>query len=317
MGFATNTTSFVNTPLEKLIADLILGSQTLDKGVAQMLQGYRKEVSLNRFYVTGDNITAPPVSGKFGEAPNDSFNKDERLIEMSPLYWENEYNARLQNVDHKFLWTTGPDGMIVPSNELQSAIQAGVIANFNNELDRVIWRGDKAGATGTALDLVDGFEVQLNADPDVIAVAPATITAANVIAEFEKYIQAAAANNEAILELSTPSFVVPNLVLALYREAARALPNKGTDITDEIMNKYGGYSIIGVNGMSPNTILFGNVGGGDMANLKVAVWADSDRTNVEMARTGPLDDTFGVKVNTEIGCNYVYGKEIVYSKTVV
>lgn len=313
MGWTTNDTTFVSTPLEKLIADLILGSQTLDKGVAQLLPGFRKEISLNRFYVTGDNITAPPATGKYTVA-NDSFNKDQKQIVMAAMAWYNEYIARDQNVDWQFLWTTGADGMLVPSNELVSAITPAVIANFNNELDRILWRGNTAGATSTALDLIDGWEKLLTADATVIPVAPAVITAANVIAEFEKYIQAAAANNEAILELGNPSFVVPNLVLALYREAARALPNKGTDITEAVMNQYGGYPIIGVNGMSANTILFGNVGGGDQSNLKVGVWMDSDRTNVEMARTAPLDETFGVKVNTEIGVNYVYGKEIVYSK---
>lgn len=320
----TNTTSFVNTPLEKLIADLILGSQTLDKGVAQLLQGYRKEISLNRFYVDGDNITIPPADGKFGNAPNGSFHKDERLIELGELYWENEYNVRDYNIDHEFLWTTGPTGMMEPSNILQEAIRGGATSNFNNQLDRVLWRE----AIGSPLAPLGGWDAQFVADDAIMGVAPVVITAANVIATFETYIQKVASDknwvegqvgpntggNPAVLEMSNPSFVVPNRVLALYREAARALPNKGTDITDEIMNQYGGYKIIGVNGMLPDTVLFGNVGGGEDTNLKVGVWADSDRTNVEMARTGPLDETFGVKIASDVGAGYVYGQELAYTK---
>ena len=320
----TNVTSFVNTPIEKLIADLILGSQTLDKGVAQLLQGYRKEISLQRFYVDGDNITVPPVSGKFGENPNGSFHKDERLIELGELWWENEYNARSYNIDHEFLWTTGATGMMEPSATLQSAIKAGVIANFNNQLDRILWRE----AIASPIAPLGGWDAQFTADYAVMDVAPVALTAANVVETFETYIQRMAAEknwvegqgtqntggNPAVLEMSNPSFVVPNRVLALYRESARALPNKGSEITAEIENTYGGFPIIGVNGMLPDTILFGNVGGGDQANLKVGVWADSDRTNVEMARTAPLDETFGVKVCTDIGVGYVYGQELVYTK---
>lgn len=310
----TNTTTFLNTPIEKLFGDLVLGSQTLDKGVAQMLQGYKKEISLNRFFIEGDNITAPPVSGKFGETPNGSFSKDEKSIVQGKMHWENEFLVTDYDIDQKFLWASGPSALPSPSNVLMDAVRPAVIANFSNELDRIIWRGDTAGATGGGLDLIDGFEKLLTADATVIKVAPTVITAANVIAEFEKYIQAAASGNDAILEMSQPSFVVPNLILSLYREAARALPNKGTDITQAIMDNYGGYKIIGVNGMSTNTILFGNVGGGDASNLKVGAWMDSDRFNVEVARTGPLDKTFGVQVDIELGVNYVYGKELVYSK---
>ena len=313
MGFATHETTFVNTPVEKLIGDLILGCTTLDQGVGQMLQGYRKEISLNRFYTTGDNITAPPVTGKY-TVPNDSFNKDERELFLDPIAWYNEYNAREFNVDHKFLWTRGKDGMIEPSAALQSAVQPSVIENFNNTLDRMLWQGDKAGATGGSLDLIDGWEKLFNADATIIPVAPVVITAANVMATFELYIQAAAANNPAILEKSNPAFIVPIAVKYIYAEALRALPNKGVDVDQAGYSRYGGYDIIGVNGMSADTVLFGNVGGGDVANLKVGVWSSADRTSVETGRTAPQDETFFVKVNTEIGVSYVWGKELVYSK---
>jgi len=214
--------------------------------------------------------------------------------------------------------------MVEPSSTLQEAIRNGVTSNFNNQLDRILWREPVASPIAP----LGGWDAQFAADYAVMDIAPVAITAANVIETFETYIQrmASAKNyvegqatqntggNPAVLEMSNPSFVVPNQVLALYREAARALPNKGTDITGEIANQYGGFAIIGVNGMLADTILFGNVGGGEDANLKVGVWADSDRTNIEMARTGPLDDTFGVKVATDIGVGYVYGQELAYTK---
>ena len=301
----TRSTVHVSIPLEKLILDLILGSQTLDKNVAQLLPSSQKQVTLNRFFTEGDNITgrvAKPVT------PNDSSTKDEKQIVMGEMMWYNEYDPKEFNLDWEFLWATGASGLQEPSSVLINAIMPSVTENFNATLEKMLWQGDTTAGTDP-LQIFDGWEKLFLNDATVIDVTPAgAITAANVISIFEAMLAAAPAN---LRELGSPSFIVPNEVKYLYQEAARALDYKGTNITDAIQDMFCGYPIISVGGRSASNCSFLNASGGDDSELKAAVWADADRFNVEMARTGPLDDTFGVKIAATVGVNHVYGKQIV------
>lgn len=301
----TRSSVHVSVPLERLIVDLILGSETLDKNVAQLLPSSQKQVTLNRFYTEGDNITGRVPKPT---TPNDASTKDERQIVMGELMWYNEYDPKEFNLDWEFLWATGPSGMQEPSQALIDAIMPSVTANFNKTLERMLWQGDITAGTDP-LQIFDGWEKLFAADATVIDVTPAgPITAANVISIFEAMLAAAPAN---LRELGNPSFVVPHEVKYLYQEAARALDFKGTNITQAVDDLFGGYPIVSVGGRSASNCSFLNIGGGDSSELKVGVWADADRFNVEMARTGPLDDTFGIKVAATVGVNHVYGKQIV------
>ena len=50
---------------------------------------------------------------------------------------------------------------------------------------------------------------------------------------------------------------------------------------------------------------------GDDSELKVAVWMDSDRFTVEIARLQANSDLFFIKISATVGVNTVYGKQIV------
>jgi len=300
----TRSSVHVSVPVERLIRDLVLGSDTLDKGVAQLLPSLQKQVTLNRFYTTGDNITArtpkPTIT-------NDASTKDEKQIVMADIQWYNEYDPKEFNLDWEYLWATGASGLQEPSQILVDAIMPSVTENFNNTLEKILWQGDTGGAGSLAL--FDGWEKNFAADATVIDVTPqGAITAANVIGIFESMLAAAPAE---LRETSNPSLIVPHAVKYLYQEAARALDFKGNNITSAIDDLFGGYKIISVGGRSPSNISFLNAATGDDSELKVAVWADADRFTVEMARTAPLDDVFGIKVAASIGVGEVYGKQIV------
>ena len=304
------TTTFVNTPVEKLFQDLVIGCDLIDKGASEVLQGFRKEIALNRFFTTGDNITVPPADGKWDTVTkNNSSTKDEKAMVLTEIYWANEFNTRDFNVDHKFLWSQGPDGMMVPSNTLMAAITPSVIENFNNELDRLFWSN-----AGAKLDT--GLIALLDADATVIDTAlPAVpIDAADVIERFEEMLTLAATTNPAITVLGSPAFLVPYDVAAFYQEASRALPNKGMEITAGELPPFGGYTVIAQGGMTDGSAIFIQAGGGEGSNIKTGFWQENNRNTLEVARTGPLDDTFGLKIALSVGIEYIYGKEIVWHK---
>lgn len=59
-------------------------------------------------------------------------------------------------------------------------------AKLVDNLERLTWKGDTDGATGTYLDLCDGLETQLLADADVVGITGASVTTVNVLAELTK-----------------------------------------------------------------------------------------------------------------------------------
>ncbi len=301
----TRASVHVSIPLERLIIDLILGSDTLDKGVAQLITGMQKQVTLNRFFTEGDNITgrvATPVTAA------DASTKDEKQIVMGELMYYDEFDPKEFNLDWEFLWASGGNPNQEPSTALVNAIMPSVTANFNNTLERMLWQGDISAGTDP-LQIFDGWEKLFAADGTVIDVTPAgAITAANVISIFEDMLAAAPAN---LRELGNPSFIVPHEVKYLYQEAARSLDFKGTNIDSAMPDLFGGFPIISVGGRSASNCSFLNAGSGDDSELKVAVWADADRMNVEIARLQANSDLFFIKMAATVGVNSVYGKQIV------
>lgn len=295
------TTSFVNVPIERLFEELILGAESFDKNISQVFEGFQTEVSLNRFQSSGAIEARNPV---FGAGTLGTLTKNEKLILMSEVQMEFQLDPHEFNLDHEFLWNTGPEALQSPSPALTNAIMSVVGKGFNNNLEQLLWNGGVGTITGWAADIA-----AVDAAGDTIAVTPAgVITPTNVISIFEAIIAAATPEMK---ELDSPTIVTTHAVKYAYREAARALDFKGTNIDGSIADVFGGFPIVSTGGVPANNAYMMNASGGDMSELKAAVWANSDRFNVEMARTGPLDDTWGIKISFSVGTGTVYNGQIV------
>ena len=298
----------VSVPVEQLLGDLVLGAKSLDAGLVQMLTANRKQVSLNRFITAGDNLTARQPKISSSATTNDSGTKSERQITMGEVEWYNEFDPMEFNQDWDFLWTQGASVDSVAAQQLINAIMPSAAANYNFTLEKVIWNGD-LGSGDTSLARFDGFIKQFVADSGVIDVTGATPTAANIISELEKIVAACPA---AVQEKGNPTIIMSHTDKYLYREAARGLDVKGTNVDGRIGDQFGGYPIVSTHGLNAGDMVMTNVGSGDDSNLKLATWADADRMNVKTAPTGPLDDTWGVRILAEMGVNHVIGAEVVY-----
>ena len=295
------TTTFVNTPIEKLFEKLILGATSFDKGVAQILEGYQTNVALNRFQATGDIELR---NATFGAGTLGDFQKNEKAITMAEMQLEFEIDPMAFNLDHKFLWGVGPEADQRPSPALEAAVMSVVSKQFNNKLETLLWQGGLTGITGWEADII-AADVAGNT---VTVTAQGAVTPANVIGILEDVLAAAPAS---LRELGNPSIITTPAVKYAYLEAQRALSVKGSDITEAGAAMFGGYPIISTHGMSANNIYFLNAGTGDDSELKAAVWATSDRFNVIMAKQNPLDDTFGVKISFAGGTGSVYNGQTV------
>lgn len=300
------TTTSVGTPVERLFGDLVLGCQTLEKNVAQVMSGHQEDgIVINRLY-SGNQAIVAAVATPSTAADNTT--KDEKLISPAEIMYYDTFNPKNFNVDWKFLWAEGPEVRQRAAQTLLNALLPSVRTSFNYDLEQLLWNGDTTSGSAW-LDPIDGFVKLIDADGTVNSVTPAgAVTASNVIAIFQAVLDACP---DAVIENSAPTIVTNHTIKRLYHNAIAALPNKGTDITDSARNTFMGYPITSVHGVPANRIFMMNTGQDDRAALKVGTWMDGDRFNVLIDRLQANSDLFFIKINMVVGVNHVYGKEIV------
>lgn len=303
MAISISTTN-VGTPIERLFSDLVLGCQTLDKGIAQVLSGNQNKIPLNRLYSGNQAITArvaTPVTAA------DNTTKDEKLITMNEIQYYDTFDPKNFNDDWKFLWAEGPEVRQQAAMNLLNALLPSVRTAFNYDLEVLLWNGNTASGSAW-LSPIDGFVKLIDADGTVNSVTPAgAITSANVIAILQAVLDA---TPDAVLENSAPAIVTNPTVRRLYHEAISALPNKGTDITEAGRNTFMGYPIVTTHAIPANRVFMMNIGGDDRAALKVGTWMESDRFNVLIDRLQANSDLFFIRIDMAVGVNHLFGKEI-------
>lgn len=300
----TFTPTDPSTPIEKLYLDLMFGSQTIEKGLVQVIPGQRNKTLISRFYGAVNKITAAVATPTTAA---DALTKDEKTIQSAEIMFYDEFNPKNFNLDEKFLWSIGPSVTASAATILLAAINDRVTKIFNYDLDNLLWNGD-IGSGDAWLSPIDGIVKLIDADASVISVTPAgAITSANVIAVLEAVV---AAIPEEVKELGSPTIVTTPAVKYAYDEAARALDYKGANIYEAGTYRFGGYPIESISVIPANRIFAYNAGRDDMNEIKMATWADSDRFNVKIDRLQANSDEFFIKVNAELGTNTVYGKQI-------
>ena len=301
----TRTTAFIGTPIPQLISDLVLGAESIEKGIVHAFADKRDKVYLNRFFTANHQLVGrvpTPVTAA------DAMTKDEKTIDPGNLMFYDEFDPRDFEGDWDFLWSQGPSVSAEAATVLWNAIKDTVASSVNSDLEEGIWQGD-TGSGSAWLAEFDGYLKLLDADGTVITVTPqGTITAANIIGILEDVVAACPAE---VQEMASPAMVMSHTDKYLYREAARALDFKGTNIDEKIQDQFGGFPIVSTHGVPAGRIIMGNIGSGDSSNFKASHWMDSDRNNVKIERLQANSDLFFVKVALDFGVNVVYGKEVV------
>jgi hypothetical protein len=292
--------------VERLWKDLFFGSQTMERGLVQVIPGQRNKVQLNRFYAAANKITAAVATPT---TPADALTKDEKTIQAAEIMFYDRFNPKTFNVDDVFLQSIGASVTASAATVLLEAIRDRVTLVFNQDWDNLIWNGDTTSGDAW-LSPIDGIVKLIDADGTVVSVTPAgAVTPANVISILESIV--AAIPNVVRAMGDMVKIVTTYDIAKAYDEAARALDYKGANIYEAGTMRFAGFEIVPINAIPANRIFAFNTGPGDMAEIKCAVWADSDRFNVKIDRLQADSDEFFIKVNAEVGVNHVYGKQIV------
>jgi len=305
----TRSTVHVSVPVAELYRDLMLGTQSIQAGVLQVLPSFRNQVTLNRFYTsTQQLIAATPTPA----AANNASTKDEKQIVMNEVMWYNEFDPKEFNLDWQFLWTMGPSVTAEAAAMLLNAVRPSVTTAFNHDLEVLIWQGDTLSGDAW-LSPIDGLIKTIDADVTVVSATPAGAggvlgTPATVLQAMENVVAACPAE---VQELGAPTIVMSNTDKYLYYQALRDETYKGIDITQAGKDLFAGFPLVSTHAIPAGRIFMMNCGGGDTAEAKMATWADADRFNVKIERLQANSDLFFIKINSEVGVNYVYGKQIV------
>ena len=184
-----------------------------------------------------------------------------------------------------------------------------VAAKVADKTEKNIW----SGATANSGEF-DGFTAKLTADADVIDVAAGTVTAANVIAELGKVVDAipTAVYGQEDLTLYVSSNVARAYIRALGGFAAtigaNGSDNKGTQWYNGGELSFDGINIFVAKGLADNTMI-----AAQKSNLYFGTGLLSDQNEVRVIDTSETLGDMNVRVIMRFtaGVQHVFGGDIV------
>ena len=184
-----------------------------------------------------------------------------------------------------------------------------VAAKVADRTEKNIW----SGATATSGQF-DGFTAKLTADTDVIDVAAGTVTAANVIAELGKVVDAIPTSvyGQEDLTLYVSSNVARAYIRALGGFAAtigaNGSDNKGTQWYNGGELSFDGVNIFVAKGLADNTMV-----AAQKSNLYFGTGILNDQNEVKVIDMSDIDGSQNVRVIMRFtaGVQHVFGGDIV------
>ena len=176
------------------------------------------------------------------------------------------------------------------------------------EIESIRWQGNTNGTPGTTLDLCDGYEVQLCADPAVVQIASTTVDATNVIAQMNLVYAALTPALQG--KRNDLRFYVSSNVFAAFLQATYSYSNANIpSIEGGFVATWLGIKIVCAEGASNNTMVLTSKN-----NLIYAFDGDNDS---KVLKSVNLEDTVAepilrTRVDLKMGFFYTNPAEIVF-----
>ena len=301
----TITTSYVGGFASKYISAALLSADTLDKGLISVLPNVNYKTTLQKV-----NLDAIVKDATCDFDPTSTLTLADRVLTTEPF----QVNVQLCKKDFYASWIGGQmgysayDGLPADFSEYLIAYVAGKTAE---KLENNIWQG--AAATNGEFD---GFQALLAADATVIDVVGTTVTAANVIEEMGKVVDAipAALYGKEDLTIFVPQNVAKAYVRALggfgtSGLGANGVDNKGTMWYGQGDLYFDGMRVAMVNGLASNKMV-----AAQSSNLYFGTGLLDDRNEVKVLDMANLDGSDNVRVVMRFfaGVQHGIGADVVY-----
>jgi hypothetical protein len=298
------TTSYAGQFASKYISAALLSADTLDKGLVEILPNVNYRTTLQR--VNTDSIVRDATCDFDATS---TLTLTDRALTVEPF----QVNLQLCKTDYYDSWIGGQMGFSaydsIPASFADFLI-AHVAAKTAQKIEQNIWNGNAASAGEFS-----GFLSLMTADSDVIDVTATTVTAANVIAELGKVVDAipAALYGKEDLTIYVPQNVAKAYVRALGGFAAagvgaNGLDNKGTMWYGDQPLFFDGIRVAMVNGLPSNRMVAAQA-----SNLYFGTGLLDERNEVRLLDMADLDGSNNIRVILRFfaGVQYGIGSDVV------
>ncbi len=301
----TITTTYAGEKLQGFISAALLSANTIENGGVSVKPNIKFKAVIKSL-ATGTLIADDTCDF----TDSSSVTLDERILEPETF----QVNLQLCKDDFRSDWDAISMGYsafdsLPPS--FADYLVAHVAAKVAEEMESTIW----SGANATAGQF-DGFTTLFAADSSVIDVTGTTVTAANVIEEMGKVVDAipSAIYGKEDLKLYVSKNVMKAYVRALGGFSVAATSNAGTDNKgtqwyDNGALSFDGISIFMANGLGDDKMV-----AAQSSNLYFGTGVLSDLNQVKVLDMADLDGSQNVRVIARFtaGIQYGFGAEIVY-----
>ena len=299
------TSTYAGEFAGKYIAAALLSSSTIDNGGIEVKPNIKFKEVIKKL-ATGDLV----ANASCDFAATSSVTLTERIIQPE----EFQVNLQLCKSDFVSDWEAVSMGYsafdTLPKN-FQDFLLAHVIAKVAEKTENTIWQGVNATAGE-----FDGFTVLAAADGDVVDVTGTTVTAANVIAELGKIVDAIPSTIYGKEDLYI--YVSQNIARAYVRAlggfganglGAAGTNNMGTQWWNNGSLSFDGVKLFVANGLADNDAM-----AAQKSNLYFGTGLLSDHNEVKVIDMADIDGSQNVRIvmRYTAGVQYGLGSEIVY-----
>lgn len=299
------TSTYAGEFAGKYIAAALLSGSTIENGGIEVKPNVKFKEVVKKL-ATGDLV----ANASCDFTASSSVTLTERILQPE----EFQVNLQLCKSDFVSDWEAVSMGYsafdTLPKN-FQDFLLAHVIAKVAEKTENTIWQG----ANATAGEF-DGFTVLAAADSDVVDVTGTTVTAANVIAELGKIVDAIPSSIYGKEDLYI--YVSQNIARAYVRAlggfgasglGANGVNNMGTMWWNNGSLSFDGVKLFVANGLPDNDAM-----AAQKSNLYFGTGLLSDHNEVKVIDMADIDGSQNVRIvmRYTAGVQYGLGSEIVY-----
>ncbi len=297
------TTTYAGEFAGKYISAALLSANTIEKGGIEVKPNIKFKEVIKKL-ATGALI----ANGGCDFAATSSVTLTERIIEPETF----QVNLELCKADFRSDWeavSMGYSAFDSLPKTFQDYLLAHVVAKVAEKNEQNIWRGVNANAGE-----FDGFTVLAAADSDVIDVAAATVTSANVIAQLGAIVDAIPSSLYGKEDLYL--YVSQNIARAYVRAlggfasnlGGAGTMNEGTQWYNGGELSFDGVRIFVANGLADNTAM-----AAEKSNLYFGTGLLSDHNEVKVIDMADIDGSQNVRIVMRFtaGVQYGIGADIV------
>ena len=298
------TTTYAGEFAGKYIAAALLSGITLDKGLIEIKPNVKYKEVIKK--VATDGIVKNATCDFDATS---TLTLTERILQPE----EFQVNLQLCKKDFRSDWEAIQMGYSVYDN-LPASFTDFLIAHVAEKVAQKIEQNIWAGVNASAGEF-DGFTTLFAADSDVVDVTATTVTAANVVTELGKLVDAIPSTlyGKEDLTLYVPQNVAKAYVRALggfgtSGLGANGVDNKGTMWYGQGDLNFDGIRVAMVNGLGSNKMVAAQA-----SNLYFGTGLLSDHNEVKVLDQSDVDGSQNIRIVMRFtaGVQYGFGSEVV------